>query len=128
MRTTARHGRAIIFGTRLLLASVGSLLLVDAAEPREAPTRPTADLKCSAWNRLTDDQKLDAVDQLIGDAFRSASGRRYPYLNRTRVERCLEPYRWQLADDFEELCSRGQRADMQALNRTLRTYTWSCAQ
>lgn len=128
MRTSTGHGGAFIFGARLLLASVCSLLLVGAAEPRDPATGPDSDLRCSAWNRLTDDQKLDVVDQLIADAFRSGPGQRYPYLNRTRIQRCLEPYRGQLVDDFEELCARGQRADLQAMNRTLRTYTWSCVQ
>ena len=127
MRTTTRHGRAITFGMGFL-ASVCSLLLVGAGEPRESAVGPADNLKCSTWNRLNDDQKLDAVDRMIDDAFRNASGRRYPYLNRTRIQRCLEPYRDQLVDDFEELCGRGQRADLEAMNRTLRTYTWSCAQ
>ncbi|HVN40139.1 MAG TPA: hypothetical protein VMW19_18405 [Myxococcota bacterium] len=128
MRTAMKHGRAFIFGARLLLASVCSLLLVGAGEPREPSTGPGNDLRCSTWNRLTDDQKFEAVDGLIGDAFRSAPSQRYPYLNRTRIQRCLEPYRAQLVDDFEELCARGQRADLQAMNRTLRNYTWSCLQ
>jgi hypothetical protein len=32
-----------------------------------------------------------------------------------------------MVDDFDELCGRGTGADLQVLDRTFRSYVWSCA-
>jgi hypothetical protein len=31
-----------------------------------------------------------------------------------------------MIDDFDEVCGEGMGADLQALNRTFRSYVWSC--
>jgi hypothetical protein len=93
-----------------------------------SPAGAQARIRCGSWTRLAENQKLQTVDGLIEDVISSSAGREYVSFNRTLTKRCLEGYRYQIADDFDEVCSRGMREDMQVLNRTFKTYVWSCAQ
>jgi hypothetical protein len=91
------------------------------------PAAAQVNLECSSWRRLSQDQKLQTIDRTIEDLISSSRGREYTSINRTETGRCLENHRNQMVDDFDELCSRGMRADSQALNKTFRSYVWSCA-
>jgi hypothetical protein len=91
------------------------------------PAAKQLDFQCSRWTRLSADQKLQAIDLAIEDLISSSRGREYPSLNRVQTKRCLERSRDGIVDDFDEICSRGMRADLQALNKTFRSYAWSCA-
>ena len=104
-----------------LFAVACSLLLAYPADAR------SADMRCSARTSLTEGQRLQTVDQLIEDAIRSPEYRKYVSFDRARIRRCLERHRPQLLDDFDEPCARRNRSDLQAMNRTFKTYTWSCA-
>jgi len=104
---------------RLMLVCVAiALLLVSPAAAR--------DLECSSWRRLSEDQKLQMIDRAIEDLISGSRGREYTSINRTQTRRCLESYRNQMVDDFDELCSRGMRTELHALNNTFRSYVWSC--
>lgn len=92
------------------------------------PAAAQLNLECSSWRRLSQEQKLQTIDRTIDDLISGSRGREYASINRTRTRRCLESYRLQMLDDFDELCSQGVRADLQALNKTFRSYVWSCAQ
>jgi hypothetical protein len=91
------------------------------------PAAAQVHLECGSWRRLSQDQKLQAIDRTINDLISGSLGREYTSINRTETGRCLKNYRYQMVDDFDELCDRGTRADLQALNRTFRSYVWSCA-
>ncbi len=108
--------------TVLLVALVCFGLLAYPADAR------SIDMRCSSWTKLTEDQKLQTIDGLIEDAISSSADRKFDSFTfkRARISRCLEHYRPQLVDDFDELCAQRMRADLQAMNRTFRTYTWSC--
>jgi hypothetical protein len=110
-------------GMRVLLVAFACLGLL--AYPADARS---TDMRCSSWTKLTEDQKLQTIDGLIEDAISSSADRKYDSFTfkRARISRCLERYRPQLVDDFDELCAQRMRADLQAMNRTFRTYTWSC--
>jgi hypothetical protein len=101
------------------IALASSILL---ASPAAA-----VDFECSGWTRLSEDQKVQAIGRAIQDVVSSSKGRQYTSINRTQTRRCLERQVYPMLDDFDELCSRGMRADMQALNTTFRSYVWSCA-
>jgi hypothetical protein len=90
------------------------------------PAAARVQLECSSWKRLSEDQKLQTIDRAIEDLISGSQGRGYTSINRTQTRRCLESCRNQMADDFDELCSRGMRTNLQALNNTFRSYVWSC--
>jgi hypothetical protein len=92
------------------------------------PAAAQVHLECRSWTRLSQDQKLQTIDRAIGDLVSGSRGREYTSINRTQTRRCLESRRYQMIDDFDEICSRTTRADLQALNQTFRSYVWSCAQ
>ena len=108
--------------TVLRVALACSVLLAYPADAR------STEMRCRSWTRLAGDQKLQTIDRSIEGAIRSSAARQYVSLNPTRIKRCLEPYRQQVVDDFNELCAQRMRADLQAMNRRFRTYTSSCAQ
>jgi hypothetical protein len=103
-------------------------MLVCVAMMLAFPSAAQVPLECSSWRRLSEDQKLQTLDRTIEDLISGSRGREYTSINRNQTRRCLESHRSQMVDDFDELCSRGTRADLQALNRTFRSYVWSCAQ
>jgi hypothetical protein len=72
--------------------------------------------------------KLQAIDGAIEALISSNRGREFTSINRTRTRRCLESYRDQMVDDFDEICRQGMRVGLGALNDTFRSYVWSCAQ
>lgn len=86
------------------------------------------DFECRWWTKLSDDQKLETLDRTIEDVLSSSRGRAYRSINRTQTQRCLESNRNRMIDDFDDLCSQGMRASMNALNETFISYVWSCAQ
>jgi hypothetical protein len=86
------------------------------------------DFECRGWTRLSYDEKLATLDRTIEDVLSSSRGRAYRSINRTRTQRCLESNRDRIIDDFDDTCSRGMRASMNALNETFISYVWSCAQ
>ena len=91
------------------------------------PAAAQVHLECSSWRRLSQDQKLQTIDRAIEGLISGSRGREYTSINRTQTGRCLESHRNRMVDDFDEICSRGTRADLEALNRTFRSYVWSCA-
>jgi hypothetical protein len=86
------------------------------------------DFECRSWTRLSYDEKLETLDRTIEDVLSSSRGRAYRSINRTQTQRCLESNRDRMIDDFDDTCSRGMRASMNALNETFISYVWSCAQ
>jgi hypothetical protein len=121
-RTVDRDPRLVTSGTRsAMLACVATVFVL------AFPAAAQVDLKCSSWRRLSHDQKLQTIDRAIEDLISGSRGRQYTSINRTQTRRCLENNRNPMVDDFDELCSRGRGADLQALNRTFRSYVWSCA-
>jgi hypothetical protein len=115
--------RLVTSGTRCATAVCVAMVLVLAF-----PAAAQVHLECSSWRRLSEDQKLQTLDRTIEDLISGSRGREYTSINRTQTWRCLESHRNQMVDDFDELCSQGTRADLGALNRTFRSYVWSCAQ
>jgi hypothetical protein len=102
--------------------------LVCAATLLAQPAAAQLYLECSSWRRLSQEQKLQTIDRTIEDLVSGSRGRESASINRTRTRRFLESHRHQMVGDFDDLCVQGMRADLQALNKTFRSYAWSCAQ
>ena len=86
---------------------------------------PAHAIRCSDWNRLSAPQKSQEILYLIQDVTESNSARRYSG-NRRAVARCMERHANSIHYDFDDACAQGMRTNMQALNRIMKSYTWSC--
>jgi hypothetical protein len=127
-RARSAEQRAADCDARLVTSGKGSSMLVCVAIALllAFPAAARVHLECGSWKRLSEDQKLQTIDRAIEDLISGSRGREYTSINRTQTRRCLESYRNQMADDFDELCSQGMRTNLQALNNTFRSYVWSC--
>jgi hypothetical protein len=65
------------------------------------------------------------MQQLIADApnHPTLRGRQF---SATRLQMCLGRIQYWIEADFDEACSRGKRADLQALNNIMRHYIGTC--
>lgn len=129
-RAQTAEKRALDRDRRLVTRGARSTMLVCVAMQLglASPAAAAVQLQCSSWRRLSEDQKFATIDQAIDDLISGWRGREYTSINRTQTGRCLESHRGHMVDDFDELCSRGMRTGLGALNETFRSYVWSCAQ
>lgn len=98
----------------LLLLAVALLLPV-----------PAHAIHCSEWTRLSYEQKIGVIYQMTEDALGSPQVQQSG-VNRMKLARCLQDQAGILVDEFDYLCAQGQSVSMDALNRTFKTYAWSC--
>ncbi len=82
-------------------------------------------IRCSDWTRLNDYQRRDTLQQLFRDA-PNHSSLRGRQVSGTRLELCLSRMERWIEADFDEACSRGRAANLQALNDIMRHYIVSC--
>jgi hypothetical protein len=85
-------------------------------------------MECSGWQRLDDDQKLAAIQQMIGGHLSSNVGRKYTSENTVAMRRCLEGFVERIRDDFDDACSKGMRTGKKALDDIFDRYFLSCVQ
>ena len=103
-----------------LSTAVGLLLgFVVAADAASA-------MHCHDWMRLDPARKQAAVQRMIDEALQSHRARQYN-INRAAVGRCLTAHAAQMALEFDDVCSDSRTADLQAIQRVFKTYSWSCA-
>ena len=96
------------------------LLILASAAPVEA-----RGIRCSTWDRLGPNQKSQEVSRLIDEIISSSRGRQFN-VNRAAVQRCLERQSRNIQYEFDDICSEGRRANLQALDTALKHYVWSC--
>ena len=89
------------------------------------PASPARAINCQDWGRLGPDQKLPTVHGMIQSAV-AGSGGRSMQVNRAAVGRCVERHAQSIVYDFDDACSSGRTAGMQALNRIFKEYVWTC--
>ena len=82
-------------------------------------------IRCSTWDRLDPNQKSQEISRLIDELVQGSRGRNFN-VNRAAVARCLERQSLNIQYEFDDICSEGKRANLQALNRALKSYVWSC--
>jgi hypothetical protein len=100
----------------VLLGIALSLLL---AAPALATT-------CKQWQRLDPGEKAATVDDMIRSAISGSGGRSYK-VSRGGVERCLERSSRSIEYAFDDVCSDGRTASMNAIRTTFKDYIWDCA-
>jgi hypothetical protein len=82
-------------------------------------------IRCSTWDRLGPAEKSQEVSRLIDELMQGSGGREFG-VNRASVARCLHRQSSNIQYEFDDICSEGKRAGMQALNSALKSYVWSC--
>ncbi len=102
----------------IVVALLGATLLW--AAPAEATT-------CRDWERASPAGKSALIESMISRAISGQKGRQYQ-VNRSRIERCLRMSVRNIGYDFDDACSTGRSAGMQALNTIFKNYIWSCVQ
>lgn len=100
--------------------SVASVLLVAGA----ASAAP----RCSDWNRMGPEEKIDTVEGMIQGHVYSKKGDKYTSENRVKMERCLERMRGSIVDDFDGACMEGMSAPLDVLDEIFDRYFLSCVQ
>ena len=116
----ARRARLPKLPMRLPKRVAAAALLLSLWVPSTA-----AAIRCSTWTRLAPAEKSRALDRLIQDALAGSRGREYG-ISRQSVARCLERNAASIAEDFDDACAEGMRANLQALNRVFKSWAWSC--
>lgn len=100
----------------LLLAVLALLLATPAG----------AFMKCKVWEGLDDGQKEQALLDQIDRVVTSNDAKKYGSINKVTVRKCLESRVPDIRDQFDGICMDGKTASMQALNRELERYVWTC--
>jgi hypothetical protein len=106
-----------------LATRIAALLGLLATFVLAAPAFATS---CTQWQRLGPDQKAATVDDMIESAISGSGGRSYK-VNRGAVERCLERSSRNIEYAFDDVCSDGRTASMNAIRTTFKDYIWNCA-
>jgi len=86
---------------------------------------PALAIHCSQWTRLSDEQKIDFIDQMTEDALGGHQVQQTG-VDRLKISRCMQDNAENLVDEFDYLCAQGQSVSMDALNRRFKDYAWSC--
>src|SRR5262245_15578707 len=81
---------------------------------------PASAMSCKPWLRLNAAQKEATAHAMIDDALRSQRGRQYD-INRAAVGQCLHANAYQMAVDFDGVCSDSRSADMQAIHKVFKS-------
>src|SRR5262245_38669937 len=111
LRRSLGHGSGVT-SRRPSAMGVAAAMALGLAVPAAAQVN----LECRSWRRLSEDQKLQTIDLSVEDLISGSRGREYTSIDRIRTRRCLDSHRNQIVDDFDELCGRGTRAELEALN------------
>ncbi len=85
-------------------------------------------MECSGWQRLDDDQKLAAIQQMIDGHLSSNVGRKYTSENTVAMRRCLEGLTLRIRDDFDDARSKGMSTGKSDLGDIFDRYFLSCVQ
>lgn len=82
-------------------------------------------IRCSTWDRLGPTEKSQEISFLIDELVQGSGGREFR-VNRASISRCLERQSRNIQYEFDDICSEGKRAGLQALNNAMKSYVWSC--
>lgn len=105
--------------TRIVRVATLALAFLASASPASA-------IDCHEWLRLGDDQKMAAIDGMIGELVGSSGKVRQYDVHRGAIGRCLGQNAVQMSYEFDDVCSDSRSADMQAIQRVFKSYVWSC--
>ena len=86
---------------------------------------PAAAIDWRRGKQMNLGQQETAVYNLIDTTLGGNRGREYQ-VNRGAIQRCLEQNVINIANDFDDTCSDGGRAGMQALHTLFTNYIWTC--
>ena len=82
--------------------------------------------RCKEWEKRDDAGKEERIAQRITEGLEGNAARQYGSINKVAVRRCLEGRIWDLREQFDYICSEGQRRSMQALDEEFERTVWTC--
>ena len=82
-------------------------------------------IRCQQWDRMGPAQKQATIQGLINGLSRNNSVRQ-TNVNLVTLTRCLEGYAYRIQDEFDGACAQGMSAGLDVLDRTFKTWAWSC--
>ena len=83
-------------------------------------------MHCRAWTHLDQGQKHDALLDEVERIVTSNDARKYGSINKVNVRQCLTRRVPEISDQMDGICADKKKASMQALNRELERYIWTC--
>ena len=88
---------------------------------------PAQAIRCRDWVRLDAGQRVQVLQAEFNSILTSARASNWATVNKTVTNQCLNQQLPRIAADFDEQCSKGLRAPVDVLDRTLMNYVRSCA-
>ena len=88
---------------------------------------PAHAIRCKDWVRMNPAQRVQALQADFHAILSSARASNWATVNKTVTNQCLNQNMPRIAADFDEQCSKGLRAPVDILDRTLMNYVRSCA-
>jgi hypothetical protein len=116
-RIVLREGGVARF-RRLRVGLAGALALLLPAG--------AAAIDCREWSAMTPDQQTEWLTQRIHWGVTQSVDARKISVDRAAMSRCMMRRRQLIADDFDSICSEGNRRPRSALDDKLQSYFWSC--
>ena len=89
---------------------------------------PAHAIRCSEWTELTADDRNQTLRDLIRELLDSHKAAQWTSINKSRIEQCLIQHTTEIEIDFNEVCTQGLKAPVDAFDEILLNYARSCAQ
>ncbi len=102
------------------IPSCAVLLLLLLCLPQHASA-----LRCRQWNRMAPAQKEATIQAMIDGLARNNSVRQTG-INVVGTRRCMQSKAWLLYDEFDNACAQGAHQGLDVLDRTFKTFAWTC--
>ena len=87
-----------------------------------------AAVECPEWRRLAADQKSDSLDAMIEGHLTSNVGKKFTSENPVLMRRCLQDFKQDLIDQFDNACTVTRGTPMDAIDEIFDRYFLSCVQ
>ena len=81
---------------------------------------------CDGWVEFSPEERDQAFQEGIRNLLDSPEADKWTSLNKTRIEKCLLRTQVPIEDDFDDACSKGVQAPMDALDRILLEHAFAC--
>ncbi|SRR6266404_5821462 len=111
-----KEGVAHFRRLRVGLAGVLALLLPAAG----------AAINCQEWSAMTPERQMEWLTERIHWGVTESVDARKISVDRPAMSRCMMRHRQLIVDDFDSICSEGNRRPRSALDESLQGHFWSC--
>jgi hypothetical protein len=89
---------------------------------------PAHAVRCNEWLGLAPNDRDSKVKDLVHDLMNSPRAAQWTSINKSRIEQCLIQRTSEIEIDFQDACSQGSQAPVDALDEILLKHARTCAQ